>query len=57
MEMEIRLYEGQWYINGYVIEGEEDLGYYVYNETDEKGAMPVYDNDSFEKCLMWCLNS
>lgn len=58
--MEIRLDCGNWYINGYVIEEDADIGYYnVYEEDEdtETGAMPVYGNENFEKCLTWCYNS
>lgn len=55
--MEIRLDCGNWYINGYVIEGKEGFGYYVYAEDSEDESMPLYDNDNFEKCLVWCYNS
>lgn len=56
--MEIRLDCGNWYINGYVIEEDAEIGYYnVYEEDAETGAMPVYDNENFEKCLTWCYNS
>lgn len=56
--MEIRLECGNWYINGYVIEGDEGIGYYnVYEEDVEDGSMPVYGSESFERCLTWCYNS
>ena len=56
--MEIRLEYGNWYINGYVIEGDIDIGYYnVYRENVEIDNMPVYGSESFEKCLVWCYNS
>ena len=56
--MEIRLDCGTWYINGYCIEEDADIGYYnVYEEGAETDAMPVYGNENFEKCLTWCYNS
>ena len=55
--MEIRLDCGNWYINGYVIEGDKDIGYSVYAEESESGNMPLFDSESFEECLTWCYNS
>lgn len=55
--MEIRLDCGNWYINGYVIEGDKDIGYSVYTEESESGSMPLFDSESFEECLTWCYNS
>lgn len=54
--MEIRLYCGNWYINGYVIEEDEGIGYNVYKEDAETGSMPLFDSESFEECLTWCYN-
>ena len=56
--MEIRLDCGKWYINGYIIEEDADIGYYnVYEDDALDNAFPVYGNESFEKCLTWCYNS
>ena len=55
--MEIRLNCGNWYINGYVIEGGKDIGYSVYVEESESGSTPLFDSASFEECLIWCYNS
>lgn len=56
--MEIRLDCSGWYINGYVIEEDADIGYYnVYDEDAKTDSMPVYGNENFEQCLIWCYNS
>lgn len=52
--MEIRLDCGNWYINGYVIEGVKDIGYSVYAEN---GSLPLFNSENFEECLTWCYNS
>lgn len=54
--MEIRLDCGNWYINGYIIEYDTDIEYCnVYRENSETN-IPVFGNESFEKCLIWCYN-
>ena len=55
--MEIKLEYGYWYINGYVIEGDEGIVYNVYRENAEAGSMPLFDSESFEKCLIWCYSN
>lgn len=52
--MKITLDCGNWYINGYVINGDFESGYNVLNE--ESGDV-VYNNDFFENCLTWIYNS
>lgn len=53
--MEIYLDCGNWYINGYVIIGDLNIGYDVYEENNM--SKKVYNNESFEPCLTWCYNS
>jgi hypothetical protein len=56
--MEIILNCGIWYINGYFIEEDVDIGYYnVYEEDATDDTLPVYGNENFEKCLTWCYNN
>ena len=57
--MEIRLDMGSWEINGYIITGDKEDGYYVYPENDdgETAIDWVYENKDFEKCLTWVYNS
>lgn len=55
--MEIRLDFGNWYINGYVIEGDTEIGYEVYEDCGENRDIPLYESESFEECLTWCYNS
>ena len=52
--MELRLDCGNWYANGYIIEGNFESGYNVLNEENED---IVYSDDSFENCLTWIWNS
>lgn len=53
--MEIRLDCGEWYINGYVITGNEE--YDIYSEIDEDREDCLYSSKDFESCLTWCYNS
>ncbi len=46
--MEIRLDCGNWYANGYIIEGNFESGYNVLNEENED---IVYSDDSFNENL------
>ena len=55
--MEIKLYCGEWFINGYRISGNEENGYTVYLDTDDSDNHESYSNPSFEKCLTWVYNS
>ena len=57
--MEIRLDMGSWEINGYIITGDKEDGYYVYSENDdgEVAIDWVYENKDFESCLTWVYNS
>ena len=57
--MEIRLDMGSWEINGYIITGDKEDGYYVYPENDdgEVAIDWVYENKDFESCLTWVYNS
>ena len=52
--MNIRLEGAEWYINGYMISGDSDDGYYVYPEGSEDC---VFDSKNFEECLTWVYNS
>lgn len=55
--MEIRLECGNWYINGYVIKGDEGIGYSIYDEDAETDSTSLFDSENFEECLTWCYNS
>ena len=48
---------GRWFVNGYGIAGNPDDGYTVWREADGEDGDTLYDNISFEKCLVWALNS
>lgn len=53
----LRLYDGAWYINGFGIAGNPDDGYTVWREDDGMDSDTLYENSSFEKCIVWCMNS
>ena len=55
--MEIRLECGQFIIGDYSIAGNYDDGYTVWKTEDGEDLDTLYDNISFEKCVVWCLNS
>lgn len=56
--MQIRLDCGNWYINGYVIEGSVSIGsYHVYLEDAPVDTSPLFSSKHFEECLTWCYNS
>ena len=53
--MNIALNCGEWFLNGYIISGDYDRGYFVYPEGNYKEQ--VYSSMSFEDCLTWVYNS
>lgn len=53
--MEIRLDCGEWFFNGYRINGDCEDGYDVYSEIDDEECL--FTSKNFEECLTWCLNS
>lgn len=55
--MEIRLECGQFTIGDYSIAGNYDDGYTVWKIDDGEDSDTLYENISFEKCIVWCLNS
>ena len=55
--MEIRLEDGQFIIGEYSIAGNYEDGYAVWRTGDGEGSDTLYDNISFESCIVWCLNS
>lgn len=55
--MEITMYNGQFLIGDYSIAGNENDGYTVWRTEDGEDSDTLYENISFEKCVVWCLNS
>ena len=53
--MEIRLDDGVFTIGEYSIAGNYDDGYTVWRTGEDSDTL--YDNISFELCVVWCLNS
>lgn len=49
--------DGRWFVNGYGIAGNPDDGYTVWCEADGEDSDTLYDSVSFERCLVWALNS
>lgn len=61
MEFELRLYDGRWYVNGYVITGNKDDGYTVFeepaNEDDDPETLYGDKDTDFESAMVWCFNN
>ena len=57
MEKTIILYDGRWLIGEYSIAGNYDDGYTVWRTDDGEDSDTLYDNASFEACVIWCMNS
>ena len=55
--MEIILDCGIFQIGEYSIGGNYDDGYTVWRTEDGEDSDTLYDDLSFEKCIVWCLNS
>lgn len=55
--MEIRLIGGQFLIGDYSIAGNYEDGYTVWKTDDGEDSDTLYDDTSFKKCVVWCLNS
>lgn len=55
--MEIRLEDGQFIIDEYSIAGNYEDGYWVWRTDDGEDSDALYNDISFEKCIVWCLNS
>lgn len=53
--VEIRLDDGVFTIGEYSIAGNYDDGYTVWRTGEDSDTL--YDNISFERCVVWCLNS
>lgn len=57
MEQTIALFGGQWQIGEYSISGNYDDGYTVWKTQDGEDSDTLFENMSFECCVVWCLNS
>jgi hypothetical protein len=55
--MEIYLNDGLFIIGEYSIAGNYEDGYTVWKTEDGEDSNTLYDNKSFEACIVWCLNS
>lgn len=55
--MEIRLEAGDFVIGDYIISGDCQEGYQVWKRNEEGKLETLYNNFSFEACVIWCLNS
>ena len=55
--MEIYLECGAFVIGDYSIAGNFDDGYTVWKTEDGEDSDTLYNNISFEACVVWCLNS
>ena len=55
--MEIYYDCGVCHIGEYSIAGNYDDGYTVWRTEDGEDSETLYDDISFEKCVVWCLNS
>ena len=63
--MEVTLYEGKWSVNDYIIIGDKEDGYDIYegfeymvkSRYDSENLSPVVSYDSFEEALVWVMNS
>lgn len=55
--MEIRLEAGDFVIGDYIISGDCKEGYQVWERNEEGKLEALYNNFSFEACVVWCLNS
>ena len=51
----VRLDDGVFTIGEYSIAGNYDDGYTVWRTGEDSDTL--YDNISFERCVVWCLNS
>lgn len=57
MEQTIVLIDGRWQIGEYSIAGNFDDGYTVWRTDDGEDSDTLYESFSFERCVVWCLNS
>lgn len=63
--MEVTLYEGRWSVNDYIITGNKEDGYDIYegfeymvkSRYDNENLSPVASYDNFEEALVWVMNS
>ena len=53
----LRLCDGSWFVNGFGIAGNPDDGYTVWREDEGMDSDTLYESRSFEKCVVWCMNS
>jgi hypothetical protein len=47
---------GQIRVGEYSIAGNYDDGYTVWRTEDGEDSETLYDNISYEECIVWCLN-
>ena len=53
----IELRDGKFIIGDYSIVGNYDDGYTVFETVKGEDSDTLYSHRSFEKCVVWCLNS
>lgn len=51
--MNIYLYDSCWATENYIIHGDFENGYYI---TEKNKDEIIYENISFEACLIWIFN-
>lgn len=59
MEIKLRLDCGNWYAYDYVIVGDKDIGYEIYDAQgydDNIDFEPIRSYDDFESALIWIIN-
>ena len=55
--VEIYMDCGQFIIGEYSIAGNYEDGYTVWRTEDGEDSETLFENISFENCVVWCLNS
>lgn len=55
--MEISLDCGQFRIGDYSVAGNYEDGYIVWETEKGEDSDTLYEDISFEKCVVWCMNS
>lgn len=55
--MQIYIEDGQFRLGAYSIAGNYEDGYTVLETAAGEDSDTLYDDISFEHCVVWCLNS
>jgi hypothetical protein len=57
MEATIIMEDGNFIVGEYTIAGSYEDGYTIWRTDEGEDSDALYESNSFEDCIVWCINS